>query len=116
MTSLIAALSTGKGTWAQVSQLMNANDWDSIFLVTNDFGKEKFTHSKAFTTIVIQRDITSMIATIGAALKGKILDTEIAVNLTSGNGNEHMAILSAVLKSGLGLRLVVAEDEGFKVI
>ena len=37
MTELIACLSTGKGTWAHVSKLIE-NEWDKVFLVTNDFG------------------------------------------------------------------------------
>jgi len=33
-------------------------------------------------------------------------DTEVAVNFISGSGNEHMSILSTLLKLGLGIRLV----------
>jgi len=43
MTQLITILSTGKGSWSQVIKLMTKRDWDSIILITNKFGKEKFT-------------------------------------------------------------------------
>ena len=41
MTELIAFLSTGKGTWANVSGLIKGESWDKVYLLTNDFGKEK---------------------------------------------------------------------------
>ena len=42
MTELIACLSTGKGTWGHVARLMQDQEWDKIYLITNDYGKENF--------------------------------------------------------------------------
>jgi len=42
---LVALLSTGKGTWAQISGLMNHGDWDKVILIGGDFAKQ-FTHEK----------------------------------------------------------------------
>ena len=53
MTSLIACLSSGKGTWAHVSKLIEEQEWDSIFLVTNDFGVQNFKPEKKVNYILI---------------------------------------------------------------
>ena len=47
-------------------------------------------------------------------LSEKIVGTEVALNMISGTGKEHMALLSAVLKSGLGVRIVANTVEGMK--
>jgi len=42
MTQLIACLSTGKGTWTTIARIISSEDWENLFLITNEFGKEKF--------------------------------------------------------------------------
>ena len=42
---LVALLSTGKATWAQVAGLMNHGEWDKIILLGDDFAKD-FKHEK----------------------------------------------------------------------
>lgn len=113
MTSLIACLTTGKGTWAAVSEIMNSENWEKIFLITNKFGSEKFTSNKEFTFIIIDPDseMDEIKKIVMQEIKGKILDTEVAFNMMSGTGKEHMAILSAILNSGLGVRLVTSENK-----
>ena len=44
------------------------------------------------------------------------LITEAAVNLISGNGKEHMAVISALMKLGLGIRLIALTPNGIKEI
>jgi len=38
----------------------------------------------------------------------------VALNLVSGNGKEHMAILSALLKLGIGVRLMAVTKDGVR--
>ena len=118
MTELVACLSTGKGTWAHVSRLINDQEWENIILITNDFGKEKFTSDKKFEMIVINSNetISKLVEQISAGLKDKIKGTEVAVNLISGSGKEHMAMLSALLKIGVGIRFIALTQEGIKEI
>ncbi|MFH1399432.1 MAG: hypothetical protein ABIG95_04960 [Candidatus Woesearchaeota archaeon] len=108
MTELIACLSTGKGTWMPVVKLINCQEWDKVFLVATDFAREKFKGSKPVEFVVIDpnRDLKQLVPDIKSQLDGKIRGTEIALNLNSGTGKEHMAVLSAVLKLGVGIRLV----------
>jgi hypothetical protein len=114
MTSLIACLSTGKGTWSQVLQLIRRQEWEKVFLVTNQFGKDNFKSDKPCELIVIDenKSIPELVSDIRAGLSGKIADFEVALNLVSGTGKEHMAVLSAVLKEGLAIRLVSVDSNG----
>ena len=117
MTELIACLSTGKGTWGHVSRLIDGQDWEKVFLVTNDFGLKFDTRGKGeFIVVDFNKGIDALIEDIVKQLKGKIKSFEVALNLASGSGKEHMAIISALIKLGVGFRLVVLTKEGVKEI
>lgn len=118
MTDLIACVSSGKGTWGHVVRVIEGQDWNKIYLITNDFGKENFKAEKPTELILINPDkpISEIRNDIESQLKGKITDLEVAVNLVSGSGKEHMALLSALLKIGLGFRLIALTKEGIKEI
>jgi hypothetical protein len=118
MTELIAVLSTGKGTWSEVVRIMNTHEWDHIFLVTDDFGSKNFKKKDNTDFVVINADesIELVIDHIVTQLNGKITGTEVALNLASGTGKEHMALLSALLKLGLGIRLISVGVTGVKEI
>ena len=49
-------------------------------------------------------------------LKGRIKDVEVDVNFVSGTGREHMALMSALLKLGTGIRLKALTKEGVEEI
>lgn len=107
MTDLIACLSTGKGTWLEVSKIMKAADWTHIYLVAPKFSMEKFTHDKKFEFIEINPDgeIEDMKKAIVEKLTDK-LGIDTAISIVSGSGREHMAVISAALTLGAGIRLV----------
>jgi len=118
MTQLIACLSTGKGTWSHVSRLINEEAWDKVFLITNSFGKENFTSAEKpveFMEIDQNKPLIELRDDIKTHLKDK-LDGDVAVNLISGTGKEHMAIISALLQLGVGIRLIAHTKEGIKEI
>src|SRR3989344_9477332 len=112
MTDLIAVVSTGKGTWGQVSSLVNKEKWDKIHIITNDFGVEKFNKLKNMEFIVIDQNksVLELKEDILKGLKNKVSD-DVGVNFISGTGKEHMALLAALIKLGSSFRLVVAENE-----
>lgn len=118
MTSLIACLGQGKGSWLYLTKLLSGESWDNVFLVTNRFGMEKYKPERAVNFVIIdeKRTLQETIDDITKQLKEKISETEIALNLISGTGKEHMAILSACLKLGLGIRLVAFTKDGVKEI
>jgi len=118
MTELVAILSTGKGTWGHVNRIIMDGSWDQIFLVCNEFAKQNYSNEK--NAILIQVDsrksLPELVEDIKSALKDKIKGTEVAVNLISGEGKEHMALLSALLKLGLAIRFVALTKDGIKEI
>jgi len=115
MTDLVACLSTGKGSWVEVAKLINNEKWDNVYLVTNDFGKEKFSADKEvkFVLVDVNKGMEVMKNTVIESLKEKI-SGDVAVNFVSGSGKEHMAILSALMNMGVGMRLVAAADSDVK--
>lgn len=118
MTELIACLSTGKGTWGHVSRLMQDGKWDKIFLITNDYGKENFTKDNKTELIALNlnQGIKELRDEILNNLKDKVKGTEVAVNVISGMGREHMALIAALLKLGVGFRLVALTKDGVEEI
>lgn len=116
MTIIVANISSGKGTWGHVARVIADQDWEKIFLITNQFGKDNFKPDKKCEFILIdeKKPTPELMLQIFNALKGKILDTEVALNMISGSGREHMATLSALLKLGLGIRLIILTKEGVK--
>lgn len=117
MTSLIACLGAGKGTWGHVAKLIESQEWESVSIITNPFGLEKFDNTKNAQLVVIddRKDIQDIAEDIRKALDGKFFG-DVAVNFVSGDGNVHMALLSALLKLGVGIRLIDLTKDGLKEI
>ncbi|KKK45871.1 hypothetical protein LCGC14_3164770, partial [marine sediment metagenome] len=49
---LVALLSTGKGTWNQISGLINHGEWEKVIILGDEFAK-KFSSEKKFEFIKI---------------------------------------------------------------
>ena len=115
---LVACLTTGKGTWGHVARLIADKEWDNIYLVTNEFGKENFTSSKKANFVLVdpRRGTEELRDEIKDQLKGFLKGTEVAVNLVSGTGKEHMAVVSALLQIGFGVRFLAVTKDGVKEI
>ena len=118
MTELIACLSTGKGTWGHVNRLMQDGKWDKIFLITNDYGKENFNKDDKTELIAINlnQGIKELRDEMMKSLKERIKGAEVAINVISGTGREHMALIAALLKLGVGFRLVALTKDGVEEI
>lgn len=118
MTDLIACFSTGKGTIGHVERVIEGMGWNKVFLITNEFAKDKFKSTKNVEIIIIdtKKTISEMSAGIKKELHGRITDLDVALNIVSGDGREHMAIISALLQLGLGIRLVALTKEGVKEV
>ncbi len=109
----IALLSTGKGTWAQVSGLMKHGDWEKIIILGGEFAKD-FKHEKEFEFIKIDLDkkLKDLKEEFLKNLKGKFNGTEVALSIASGNGKEHMALISALINLPVGIRFAALTKEG----
>lgn len=113
LMELIALLSTGKGTWGQVSGLIKRGDWEKIILLGDDFAS-KFSAEKPaeFIKINPEQNIKDLREELQKKLKGKINGVEVALSIASGNGKEHMALISALLCMPVGVRFAILTKEG----
>jgi len=109
---LIALLGTGKGTWGQIAGVINHGDWENIILLGDDFAKQ-FTVKKDFEFISIGNgSIIELKDEISKKLKGKIKGTEVALSIASGDGKQHMALISALLGLPAGIRFTALTKDG----
>jgi len=114
LMELVALLSEGKGSWAQVSGLIKQGEWDNILLLGNDFAR-KFTvdGNKKYEFIEIKDlNLIELKQQILEKLKNKIKGTEVALSIASGNGKEHMALISALLSIPVGIRFTALTKQG----
>ena len=112
MPTLIACLSTGKGTWSEVTRIINSQPWSKVFLITNEFGRDNFKPA-ANTELILVNDraeTSVMVDELKKQLQGKITDFEVGLNLVSGSGKEHLAVLETVLELGLNFRLITINN------
>ena len=110
---LIALLSKGKGTWGQVSGLIKHGEWEKIILVGDNFAK-KFTAEKEteFIEVNLDKKLMELKEEFSKKLKGKIDGTEVALSVASGDGKEHMALISALINLPVGIRFAALIKEG----
>ncbi len=113
---LIALLSSGKGTWAQVAGLIKQGDWEKIILLGDEFSSQFKVQDKAEITEFIKVDLGKRLKDLKEEflqkLKGKINGTEVALSIASGSGKEHMALISALINLPVGIRFAALTREG----
>ena len=109
----IALLSSGQGTWAQVSGLIKYGEWEKIIVLGDEFAKE-FTSDKEFEFIRIDlsKKLKDLKEEFMQKLKGKIDGTEVALSIASGDGKEHMALISGLLNLPVGIRFAALTKDG----
>jgi len=110
---LVTLLSSGKGTWAQVSGLISYGEWDKVIVLGDEFAKD-FKHAKPFEFIKVDlnKKIRELRDEFKDRLKGKINGTEVALSIASGDGKEHMALISALINLPVGIRFAALTKEG----
>ncbi|MBR9675890.1 hypothetical protein GOV05_02675 [Candidatus Woesearchaeota archaeon] len=111
MTDLVVCLTEKKG-YRHVKRLINETDWSRIFVVTRHEVKSEFKFDKS--VIYIEIDPGKPIQEVINDIKSKLsfMFGEVGLNLVSGTGKEHMAIIAALIRSGAGFRLVAMTKEG----
>lgn len=110
---LVALLSTGKGTWGQVSGLIKQGEWDKIILLGGEFAKGFTSEAKfEFIQIDTNKKLVDLKTEILEKLKGKIAGTEVALTIASGSGKEHMALISSLLSIPTGIRFTALTKDG----
>jgi len=109
---LVALLSKGQGTWAQVAGIIKQGEWENIILIGTEFAKN-FQVDKQHTFIQVNSQrLVDLKQEIQEKIKGKIRGTEVALSIASGDGKEHMALISALLSVPVGVRFTALTKEG----
>ena len=109
---LVAFLGSNEGSWGQVAGVVNKGDWENIILIGTDFAK-KFNVEKDFEFIEIASPgLVDLKNEINKKLQGKINGTEVALSIASGDGKEHMALISALLSLPAGIRFTALTKDG----
>ena len=111
---LIALLSSGKGTWAQVAGLVKRGNWEKVILIGDSFASNFNVEGKKteFVKINLTQSVKDTKKEISEKLKGKIEGREVALTIASGSGKEHMALISALIDLPVGIKFVVLTKEG----
>jgi len=113
---LVALLSSGKGSWAQVAGLIKHGEWDKIVLLGDEFSSQFKVLDKKEITQFIKVDLNQKLKELrddfSTKLKGKFDGTEVALSIASGDGKEHMALISALLNLPVGIRFAALTKEG----
>jgi hypothetical protein len=115
MADLIACFTTDEH-YKHLHRLLNEAEWDRAFIVTTHELRKKHRFEKEVLYIIVdpKKPIDEYVEDIKSSLKGFFL--EVGVNLVNGTGKDHMALLSAVMKSGLSFRLVAVTKNGVEEI
>ena len=111
---LVALLSTGKGTWGQVSGLIQKGEWEKVIVLGPAFAKEFTVHGEPFDFIEFDnnKNLIQLKKELATKLKGKFNGLEVALSIASGNGKEHMALQSALLTLPVGIRFTALTKDG----
>ncbi|MCR4284868.1 MAG: hypothetical protein NUV97_02385 [archaeon] len=111
---LIALLSTGKGSWGQVSGLMQKGEWEKIIVVGPSFARDFKVANVPFDFIEFDqtKSLVSLKKEFEKKLAGRFNGLEVALSIASGNGKEHMALQSAILSLPAGIRFTALTKDG----
>ena len=113
---LVALLSSGKGTWAQVAGLIKQGDWGKIILLGDEFSSQfKIQDKKDITEFIkvsLDKRLKDLKEEFSTKLKGKFEGTEVALSIASGDGKQHMALISALINLPVGIRFAALTRDG----
>ena len=114
---LVAFLGADKENWGQIVALINRAEWDKIILVKNK-NAENFVPSKNCEIVEVNSDrpLIELKNEIMNKVRGYLAGFEVALSIASGNGKEHMALISGLLSIPVGIKLVVFTKEGIEFV
>ena len=112
---LVVFVGSDKENWGQVSGLIKRGEWENVIILKNknsEFpginGSEVIIDS-SLPMVELKKEMMDK-------LKGSIKDFEVALSIASGNGKEHMALISALLSIPVGIRFAVFTKNGVEFI
>ncbi|MFH2027930.1 MAG: hypothetical protein ABIJ08_02215 [Nanoarchaeota archaeon] len=116
MTDLIVCFENKKGVLEHIKRVIKDVEWEKIYVVTPEDISLDLGKKVEIIKIDMSKTIGEVSENIMERLKEKLNDIEVAINIVGGSGKEHTALISAVLKLGMGIRLVVLTPDGVKSV
>lgn len=109
---LIALALTGKGSWSKVYSLSEKENFENNIILTNNFGIQNFKPNQKTKVLEINPDkpIKELKEDIKKLLQPEIPGLEVGLNIDSGTGKEHKALLCALIELGVGIKVVTIEN------
>lgn len=114
----VAFVGQDKENWGQITALVNRLEAERNILVISK-NVEGFPTNERCEIISIDsgKPLAQMQEELLKKLKEKLSgDFEVSLSLASGNGKEHMALLSALLNVPVGVKIVVYTKEGIQFL
>jgi hypothetical protein len=119
MGTLIALLGTGKGTWVEVHSILQLRAFEDVVLFVDDWAMKEYKNEyKATVVPIADLPIDQLVAYSKEHIKknSNAAEFDVAVNIASGTGKQHAALMTAILQLGYGVRLVTVENGQLKVL
>jgi hypothetical protein len=113
---LVAFLGKDQENYGQITALLKRGKWDKVVLVKS---KDAQNFSSEAETLVIDtsQSIVELKEELQTKIKSKLSGSfEVALSIASGNGKEHMALISALLNIPVGIKFVVFTKKGIEFI
>ena len=114
---LVCFQGADKKDYAQLNALIKRGNWDNIIILKSK-SAEPFSppnsHSISINSDSPLQELKTEIMNKLKPVIGK--DFEVALSIASGNGKEHMALISALLSIPVGIRLVAYTKKGVEFI
>ncbi len=114
----VAFVGNDKENWGQISALVNRVEADRIILIQNKEA-EDFPASENCELIKVSSDKPMVELKDEMMNKLKIImsrEFEVMLSIASGNGKEHMALISALLSIPVGIKFVVYTKNGVQYL
>lgn len=114
----VAFIGEDKESWGQIKGIANRIECDRTILIVNKKVAGFPVDSKTeIIKVNSDKPLVELKDEIKTALKAKLgKEFDAAVSLASGNGKEHMALISALLGVPIGIRLVVFTQKGVEFL
>jgi len=113
----VAFVGNDKENWGQITALLNRLEYEKAIIIKSS--NENFPVNEKCKVIQVNANKSlielkdDILNDIKPLLSG---DFEVSLSLASGNGKEHMALVSALLNAPVGVRLVVFTKKGIEYL
>lgn len=114
---LVAFVGSDRESWGQITGLVNRGEWEKVILIKSKEGQEYACPIESQNIIIdSSRPLVELKKEIAEKLKKNLSGFEAALSIASGNGKEHMALVSALLSVPVGIRLAAFTKEGIEFL